>query len=154
MSRADIRLETKEAAAIFGLWEKAGDKTASKDIRELSAKYHRLTQSREGSVLPFYVLSRNYDEKDGSYELFIGSDKENPGLERLVLPAGEYAVMSIRPKLGFLWGIAVGEAKRYFYREWLPKSGLAPLNMEYEYHSEKTLGKHPTEDIVFAVCRQ
>ena len=53
--------------------------------------------------------------------------------------------------MGFMWGLSIGEAKRYFYKEWLPKSGFLPLNMEYEYHSEASKGKNPQIDILFAI---
>ena len=75
-------------------------------------------------------------------------------LDRFVLPAGEYARITVKPKLGFLWGVAIGEAKRYFYTKWLPESPFEALNMEYEYHTEESVGKHPSITIVFAVQRK
>ena len=98
-----------------------------------------------GSVLPFFVLSRNYDGRNGSFELFVGGALEKDGLEQAFLPPGEYAGMTVRPRLGFLWGAAIGAAKRYLY---------GTLNMEYELHTEKSIRSHPSMDLFFAVKRK
>lgn len=107
-----------------------------------------------GNVLPFFVLSRNYDGRNGSFELFVGGTLEKDGLEQTFLPPGEYAGMTVRPRLGFLWGAAIGAAKRYFYQKWLPQSPYGTLNMEYELHTEKSIRSHPSMDIFFAVKRK
>ncbi len=100
-----------------------------------------------GSVLPFFVLSRNYDGRNGSFELFVGGALEKDGLEQAFLPP-------VRPRLGFLWGAAIGAAKRYFYQKWLPQSPYGTLNMEYELHTEKSIRSHPSMDLFFAVKRK
>ena len=53
--------------------------------------------------------------------------------------------------LGYTYDMAVGEAKRYFYTKWLPGSGYAARNLEYELHTEKSVGKAPSIDLLFAV---
>ena len=58
------------------------------------------------------------------------------------------------PRLGFLWGAAIGAAKRYFYQKWLPQSPYGTLNMEYELHTEKSIRSHPSMDLFFAVKRK
>ena len=105
-------------------------------------------------VFPYFVLSRNYNELSKDFEMFVGGTIDKKGLESLIIPNGEYARITIKPKLGFLWGLAIGEAKRYFYTKWLPKSRYSALNMEYEYHTEKSDGKSPEIDIFFAVKRK
>lgn len=105
----------------------------------------------QAAVLPFYVLSRNYDVKSRNIQLFIGGTMKNKKLEYQVIPAGKYACITVRPKLGFLWGAAVGEAKTYFYTKWIPDSMYEALNLEYEYHTEESMGRHPSVDIMFAV---
>lgn len=86
--------------------------------------------------------------------MFIGSLIKKRGLESYVLSTGEYAKIAVKPKLGFLWGDSIGEAKRYFYSKWLLENPYEALNMEYEYHTEKTIGKHPTIDIIFAIRKK
>ena len=76
------------------------------------------------------------------------------GWSRRFFPPGEYAGMTVRPRLGFLWGAAIGAAKRYFYQKWLPQSPYGTLNMEYELHTEKSIRSHPSMDIFFAVKRK
>lgn len=154
MAKIEVRLEQKATTILYGVWGKMSDRTAAKDIPLLSAAFHNITKTQEGTVLPFFVLSQHYDESTGNSELFIGGLLSNEGLSELVLPNDIYAVVTVRPKFGMLWGIAVGEAKRLFYTKWLPQSEYCAQNMEYEYHSEKTIGKKPTLDIVFAIKKR
>lgn len=105
-------------------------------------------------VLPYFVLSKDYDAVSNNFEMFIGGYISNSNLESLILPAGEYAKITVKPKLGFLWGASIGEAKRYFYTKWLPKSNYEALNMEYEYHTEKSTGNNPTIDLIFAIQKK
>ncbi|WP_278317586.1 hypothetical protein [Clostridium sporogenes] len=35
--------------------------------------------------------------------------------------------------------------------KWLPTSQYQGMNMEYEFHTEKSKDKHPTIDIIFAI---
>ena len=76
------------------------------------------------------------------------------GWSRRFFPPGEYAGMTVRPRLGFLWGAAIGAAKRYLYQKWLPQSPYGTLNMEYELHTEKSIRSHPSMDLFFAVKRK
>ena len=137
---------------LYGLWKKSNDKTAAKDIDALSAAYRTAAGAQGNEVLPFFVLSKNYNEETRDFELFIGSVAEKDGLEALTLPAGLYAKMTVRPRLKFLWGPAIGAAKQYFYSKWLPASPYQALNMEYEYHTEKSTGRKPEIEMRFAVA--
>ncbi|ADZ83225.1 GyrI-like domain-containing protein [Cellulosilyticum sp. ST5] len=154
MANLEVNVEYIEQQTIYGLWQKSNDKTISKDIKSLSQKYHMAVSVPEGEVLPYFVLSRNYDEQSNNFEMFIGSTFDKDGLETFILPASEYAKITVKPKLGFLWGASIGEAKRYFYTKWLPKNSYEALNMEYEYHTEKSTGNQPTIDIIFAIQRK
>lgn len=154
MASLEVNIEYIEQKTIYGLWQKSNDKTTSKDIKVLSEQYHTVVSMPEGKVLPYFVLSRNYNEQSRDFELLIGGVIEKGGLEPLALPAGEYAKITVKPKLGFLWGVSIGEAKQYFYTKWLPASSFEALNLEYEYHTEKSTGKQPTIDIIFAVRRK
>lgn len=151
MKKPDVRVGEQAERIVYGLWASSSDRTISSDIASLSKAYHAAVGLPEGEVLPYVVLSRNYDEGAGSFELFVGGTVEAPGVERFAIPAGCYASVTIGPKLGFFWGPAIGEAKRCVYRTWLPTSGYAALNLEYEYHTERSVGKHPTVDILFAL---
>lgn len=91
------------------------------------------------------------DPRTEAFELLIAGNFVAPPLAAFTLEAGLYARITVRPKLGFLWGPAVGEAKRYFYTKWLPGSGYAARNLEYELHTEKSVGKAPSIDLLFAV---
>ncbi|MDO5844670.1 MAG: GyrI-like domain-containing protein [Methanocorpusculum sp.] len=148
----NVDIITLEEKTVYGLWMNSSDKTISKDIKLLSEKYRNALSAEK--LIPFFVLSRNYSEETKGFELFVGSTKECVDMSKLVLPKGDYAKITVKPKLGFFWGLSIGEAKRYFYQQWLPSSLFNGLNMEYEYHNEKTLGKHPTADIIFAVSKK
>ncbi len=135
----------------YGLWGKANDQTISKDISSLAAAYHKITRTKKGEVLPFIVLTRNYNAQSGDAELFIGGEKRSEGLEKLILPQGEYAKITVAPKFIFMWGLYAGKAKRFFYTQWLPKSPYESKNLEYELHTDESLGKKPTIDVFFAI---
>lgn len=154
MSRLKVNIEYIEQKTIYGLWKKSNDRTVSKDINALSKQYYTVVSMPEGNVLPNFVLSRNYNKQSHDFELFIGSVIDKSGLEICVLSANEYAKITIKPKLGFLWGASIGEAKRYFYRKWLLENPYEALNMEYEYHTEKAIRKHPVIDIIFAIKKR
>ena len=147
----DITIINRPQREIYGLWEKSNDKTIAKDIPALSRLFYDTVEQNTGSVLPFYVLSKNYDKTSGTFDLFIGSETTHHALESFLLPEGIYGRVTVKPKLGFLWGFSVGKAKRYFYSEWLPSSQYTALNIEYEYHTEKSIARKPQIDLFFAI---
>lgn len=151
MGRLTVELLEIEERNIYGLWKKSNDKTISNDISFLSREYYEAVSRQEGTVLPFVVLSRDYDKRSRDLELLIGSTLRQENLECLTLPAGTYARMTVKPKWGRFWGMAIGEAKRYFYSRWLPGSGYEGLNLEYEYHTAQSSGQQPSIDIIFGV---
>ncbi len=150
----EVTISTRQAQTIFGVWGKSGDKTVAKDIPSLSKAYYGVIGMPSGSVLPFYVLSKDYDDATGQFDLFIGGEREEGGLEAFLLPAGTYGRITVRPKLGLLWGPAIGEAKRYFYTKWLPASDYEAINMEYELHTEKSVARRPEIDLLLAIRRK
>lgn len=154
MAGFEVTVAQMDEQTVYGLWRKSNDKTIHGDIKALSEKYHAAVETPEGKVLPYFVLSRNYEKQSKNFELLIGSTIRKDGLECFVLPTGEYASITVKPKMGFLWGASIGEAKQYFYTKWLPGSPFEALNMEYEYHTEESIGKHPTATIVFAIQRK
>lgn len=154
MSNLKVNIEYIKKQTIYGLWQKTNDKTISKDIKALSKQYHAVVSMPEGKVLPYFVLSRNYNKQSRDFELFIGSVIDKGCLESYVLQDSEYAKITVKPKLGFWWGASIGEAKQYFYTKWLPASSFEALNLEYEYHTERSMEKQPTIDIIFAIRRK
>ena len=136
---------------IYGVWQDSNPKSQAKDIPALARKYYQAANQQPGQVLPFYVLSQGYDPQTGDFALFIGGRIQNDNLAPVVLPTGLYAKIIVKPKLGFLWGKAIGEAKRYFYSQWLPITDYVALNMEYEYHTELSRGQNPCLEMIFAI---
>lgn len=114
MSKLEVNIEYIEQQTIYGLWQKSNDKTISRDINVLSKQYHSVVSMPEGKVLPYFVLSRNYNEQSRDFELFIGSVVDKDGLESYTLLASEYAKITVKPKLGFLWGCFYWRSKTIF----------------------------------------
>ena len=143
-------IETEDIQTVYGLWLNSNDKTISKDIQKLTRQYYEIIKNKK--IFPFYVLSKDYDEKTKNFKLFIGGIIENNGLEKIVLEKGFYAKIKIKPKLGFVWGMAIGEAKRYFYTKWIKENkNIQIYNMEYEFHTEKSILKNPFIEIYFSI---
>ena len=148
-----LSLETHpEPQRYYGLWANSSDRAIQKDIPHLSRRYHQVSGLPE-LALPFLVLCRDYDQRTGAFSLFVGGAVEREGLEPFDLPPGLYARAEVRPLLGLFWGAAVGGAKREFYTKWLPASGYRPRNLEYEYHTAKSVGGSPAIDLCFAIER-
>ncbi len=152
MRRLDFSvLEYNEDKNIFGLCQQSNDRTQAKDIPALSKRYYEAAGKHDGEVIPFFVVSSGYDIVAKDFKLFIGGETENANLETFTIPKGIYAKISVKPKMGFMWVLSIGEAKRTFYKEWLPKSEYESLLMEYEFHTEMSRGKKPQIDILFAI---
>ncbi len=154
MGRLSVDIMELEEMTLYGLWKGSNDKTVSSDIDFMSKEYHEAVGRRDGEILPYFVLSRNYDKQCREFELLVGSTLEHENLERLILPQGPYARITVSPRFGRWWGMAIGEAKRYFYTKWLPGSPYEALNLEYEYHTQKSKDSHPSIDIMFAVRKK
>ena len=144
-------IENKEDTSVYGLCQKSNDRTQAKDIPATSKKYYEVVNRKSGEVIPFFVITKDYNENTKDFQLFIGGVIERDNLETLIIPKGIYGKVTIKPKIGFMWGLSIGEAKRVFYTEWLPNSDYTALNMEYEYHTEISTGKNPQIDILFFI---
>lgn len=154
MSKLEVTIVECEERKVYGIWKKSNDASIAKDINTTSAEYNQIVGVKKEAVLPYFVLSCNYDETTKEFELFIGSTKKADGLTEYEIPKGLYGCMNVCPKLGFLWGPAIGEAKQYFYAKWIKEHPYRILNMEYEYHTEKSIGKKPSIEIMFAIEKQ
>lgn len=151
ISKVDVIIVEQSERIVYGLWMQSEDRTVAKDIPALSARFYAALEKSPGDLLPFYVVTKDYDEKSKRFQLFIGGEIESENLEPALLPEGAYCKVAVRPKFGFLWGAAVGAAKRDFYTKWLPRSGYRARNLEYELHTEKSISKRPEIDLLFAV---
>ena len=152
MSKMDFTIiEIEEDIPVYGLSQKSNDKTQAKDIPALAKKYYEAAGKNGGEVIPFFVISKDYDTTTRDFQLFVGGWIGNKALETFVIPRGTYGKVTVKPKLGFIWGLSIGKAKRAFYTQWLPKSKYMALNMEYEYHTEISKGKNPQIELLFAV---
>ncbi len=148
----EVSILSQPQQMIYGLWGKSGDRTVAGDIPALSKAYYKTLG--KSPVLPFFVLSKEYDPTSGQFDLFIGGLEGHEGLNQFSLPEGLYGKIIVRPKLGVLWGPAIGEAKRYFYTQWLPASNYKGLNLEYEFHTEKSIGRKPEIALLFAIAQK
>lgn len=147
----EVRVEQMGERVVYGAGAASNDRTLSRDIDRLAKAYAEAAGAPASSTVPLFVISHGYDPSTGDCELFVGGEVEADGLERFTIPAGAYARLELAPALRVLWGASIGKAKRWLYTQWLPTSGYAALNLEYEHHTEKTLGRHPRVDLLFAI---
>ena len=97
----------------------------------------------------FVAYSRNYDEKTKSWEYIMGDivtslDSVPEGLEGYEIPAGKYAIFTIKAKFKLLWGLEIGRMKKYVFGKWLPNSEYESTDIEFEYHDDRSTGKNPS----------
>ena len=149
----DVTVIERPDKEIYGLWGKSSDKTIAKDIPRLSKQYYDTIGEKPERVLPFFVASKDYDEQTGEFDLFVGGEIECEKLTAYELPCGYYGKVVVKPKMGFVWSMAIGEAKRYVYTKWVLSSEYKALNMEYERHTEKSIGKKPEIEMFFALAK-
>lgn len=147
----EVRVEQMRERVVYGVGATSNDRTLSRDIDRLAKAHAEAVGAPTGGAVPLFVVSHGYDPATGDCELFVGGEVEADGLERFVVPEGAYARLELAPALRVLWGASVGKAKRWLYTTWLPTSGYVALNLEYELHTEKTLGRRPRVDLLFAV---
>lgn len=151
MDKTVTLIQTEQPEMLYGVSGDSSDRTLPRDIPALSKRYREISQTGEKDV-PFFVLSEGYDPQAGDMRLFIGGNVPAGGLEEKALPAGLDAQMTVKPKLGFLWGPAIGEAKRWFYTTWLQEAECVALNMEYERHDSESLGRNARIRLLFAIA--
>ena len=139
---------------LYGFHKRSGDRAQGRDIPSLAKRFHECVGVEPGTLVPLYIVSRNYTAADRAFTLFVGDDGSNRGLEQEILPAGTYAHLELRPRSSLLWGLSVGRAKRWFYTRWLPESGYEAADITYELHTQKSMGRHPAVDLLFAVRKK
>lgn len=148
-----VDLKSFNETMIYGIWMKSNYKHISRDISKLSKEYYEIEKKKKEEVSPFYVLLTNHKENTGDCQILVAStieDNEN-GLEKYKLQAGTYASITVKPKFNFLSENIISEARKYFYKKWLPSSGYESLNFDYELHSEQSKELNSTLEIVFGI---
>jgi hypothetical protein len=71
MSKLDFEIiEIKEDISVFGLSQKSNDKTQAKDIPAVSKRYYETVSKGSGEVIPFFVISEDYNEITKDFQLF------------------------------------------------------------------------------------
>lgn len=153
MSKFDYKItQFLEEKNIYGIYMLSSDRTQRTDIDTMCALYSNIIGKKASEALPFYVVSQNYNEETQQFDLFIGSNISHDELESLTLPKGTYAECEV--KTGIFTGKNIGEAKRNFYKKWLPKSEYSAVNLEFELHTEKSLDKNGSINILFAISKK
>ena len=79
-------VESKEDKTVSGLRQKSNDKTQAKDIPALSKKYYEAVGKESGEVIPFFVITKDYDESTKDFQLFIGGSIGYANLETFTIP--------------------------------------------------------------------
>lgn len=149
-------VEIEEPMVAAGVSTATSDKSIAADAKALGERYAAIKGelgNRAFSPRIFIAVSSGYDQGTGAYRYamgdvvgtFVGLRDE---FERIIVPSGTYAVFTVRPILGFLWGPAIGATYAYAYGKWLPASAWkhAPAGIEhYEYHDERASRKRRPE---------
>ena len=152
-----------EPIHFIGLSIKTSDRSIRKDILKSGRRFNEL---KRRNAIPyaerprvFIAVTKDYDPKTGEMEYCMGdvvtqiSEKIPDGLYHYQVPAGTYAVFTVRPKARFLWGYTMGRMKRYIYDEWLPRSTYENARTidDFEYHDERSVSRHPEIDLYVAI---
>lgn len=147
----EVAVRQMPGRVLYGVWGDSSDRRQARDIPRLSKLYRGLSGTRAKDTRAFYVLSKDYEEAEGTFRLFIGGEEKAVGMGDAALPAGPYAEVVVRPKLGFLWGPAIGAAKHAFFGAWLPTSGYQAADIVYELHDQRTQGRGASVRLYFAL---
>lgn len=156
-------INLNEPIHFVGLSNMTSDKSIGKDIRKLGKRFNNIKSekaipySKDPRV--FIAVTKGYDPGTGNMEYLMGdvvtqsSDNILDELNNYQVPAGKYAVFSIKPKASFLWGYTIGKTKQYIYAKWLPESQYESAGTidDFEYHDERSLLKKPEIDLYVAI---
>lgn len=71
MAKLNVEILEIDKTIIYGLSKTSNDKTIAKDITELSKEYKNIIKKE--MILPYFVLSKNYNEQTKDFDMFIGS---------------------------------------------------------------------------------
>ena len=151
MKQFDVEPVSLLRRSVYGCSMVSSERTVSEDILVLAKRYRAARPNASWPVLPFFVLSRGFNRATGRFSLFVGGEEQAEGLEFAELPAGLYARIIVKLRFAFLLGREIGRAKRYFYQAWLPNSAYMGQNLEYEYHTAKSMEPRPQVELIFGI---
>jgi predicted transcriptional regulator YdeE len=146
-----------------GLEINTTDRTIGRDIGILGKKFEKIKSEYpiENAKVPreFAAVTKDYDPANGRMKYMMGDiiceePKEcHPILNTFQIPEGKYAVFTVKPKAGFLWGYTLGKMKQYIYNTWLPSSGYVNAGTidDFEYHDQRSIQKKPEIDLYVAI---
>jgi predicted transcriptional regulator YdeE len=151
----EARIVTMDKAIYaLGAGVDSSDARIRKDASALGARFAAIRRKGLFAALRprlFVAATTDYDLGKRAYHYAMGDavscfDGAPAALERITIPPGTYASFVVRPRLGFLWGPAIGEAYARIYGSWLPRSSWRhdPRPDEtgrriehFEYHDER-----------------
>lgn len=134
-----------------------------RDVPALGRRYHDFKRKQpipnKKEPWAFAAVTWGHNERTGTMSYMMGDvvtriETLPSYLQAFTIPASKYAVFPIRPKNRLGWPFAIGDAKRYIYTVWMPKSGYEPGGVldDFEYHDERsTRRKDPEIDLYVAV---
>lgn len=104
----------------------------------------------------FVAYSKDFDEKTKSWDYILGDVVQDlgsipEGMEGFKVPPGTYAVIPVRAKFRFLWGLEIARTKKHLIQEWLPGSEFTAAGDDFEYHDHRSMGKNARIDYYLAV---
>lgn len=137
---------------VAGLSTRTDTKSIFKDVSRILSEYINNKQKyglpNQKKPWEFISLSKNFADKRKAWDYFTGNVvTDTSGIPSVFksfqVPAGTYAVFSVRPKHKFLLGFTIGQTKRYIDKQWLKKSAYEFAGYEFEYKNEKMFEENP-----------
>jgi len=155
-------VDLKKPILVVGLSMHTDVKKVYKDLDVLGQELLPLRAKIKNKKSPwtFVAVTRNYNSVIGEWDYVLGDVvngfKSVPkGLVQFAIPEGKYAVITVTPHPSLGWGKAIGNAKRFMFNRWFPRS---PYTFgrdicDFEYHEEKSTSKNnPQMDLYFALA--
>ncbi|MGI5902522.1 MAG: GyrI-like domain-containing protein [Desulfitobacteriia bacterium] len=144
----------EEPIKLAGFAVKTSVKTVFKDIPRLGEKFHLYKQAKgipnQTEPKIFVVLSRNFDKKNQSWECVMANmvkdfEQVPDDLNPYKIPAGKYAIFTVRPKYKPFEGLTIKRTKDYITKEWVKNSGYELTGLDFEYYNESEMDKRRPE---------
>lgn len=159
-TKEPVVISLDKPITVLGLTMKTGMKSVFKDVTKILKQYmsYKEEYGIPNQKVPWeYIsLSRNFNDNQ-TWDYLTGhvvnSVEKIPEIfTAFEVPTGKYVVFSVRPRLKFMLGIAIGKTKKYIYDVWLPKSMYEFAGYEFEYNNEKMFNENPHHiDLYIAV---
>jgi len=152
----------KKPIQFVGLLIRTNVKSIYKDAARIGKKYRDF---KKISSIPnlkepwnFVAYSKDFDEKTKSWDYIMGdvvSDLHSvpEGLKGYTIPAGMYAVFTIKVNYRFMWGLEIGRMKKYIFSSWLPNSLYRASGDEFELHDQRSTGRLPSIDLYVGIIK-